>query len=478
MSQQNSEKRIEEDSTDIEFGEFQSPKIKRIPTKYVNPTPIKSPFKRKIALDDIDEDLPQSIKKEVNSVSKIYDIDSDSDDDIDIIEPVIEEVVQAERGKNGKELQKNRWCFTYNNPKCTGEEFKAFLEKSGKVKLAVFQLEKGDNGTLHFQGYMETGRERTTSLQKMLGIHKCSLLYANGTKQANHKYCTKDDTREDGPWYVGNPDDFKRKGQGARNDLDKFALVCLEEGGITTKVEEEFAGHSLRYQKHVKDYIAFKKLRDAKDKEKQYWIDMYEKEQRGEEFTGQQQRNLVLLFGPTAVGKTTWVKKEVYGNKKEDLYTKNGKNKWWCGYEGENNVLIDEFNGNEFGSIEFFNEMTNIGCFQVETKGGQAVLTADNIYIASNKHPCHWWKKGEGNIDWSDQRYRALVRRFKQVHWWNDQKELTILENPGEFQNTPEWSESNEKWVHFFVLSYAPVKHILLKLLSTLILPSLLLQGF
>ena len=47
MSQQNSEKRIQEDLTNIdEFGEFQSPKIKRIPTKYVNPTPIKSPLKR------------------------------------------------------------------------------------------------------------------------------------------------------------------------------------------------------------------------------------------------------------------------------------------------------------------------------------------------------------------------------------------------------------------------------------------------
>ena len=57
----------------------------------------------------------------------------------------------------------------------------------------------------------ETNRERTTSLQKMLGIHKCTLLYAKGTKLANHKYCTKDDTREDGPWYIGNPEDFKKK---------------------------------------------------------------------------------------------------------------------------------------------------------------------------------------------------------------------------------------------------------------------------
>ena len=51
---------------------------------------------------------------------------------------------------------------------------------------------------------------------------------------------------------------------------------------------------------------------------------------------------------------------------------------------------------------------------------------------------------------------QAGVRRFKQVHWWNDQKELTILENPGEFQNTPEWSESNEKLVCVLEGSYVP----------------------
>ena len=39
-------------------------------------------------------------------------------------------------------------------------------------------------------------------------------------------------------WY---PENFKKKGQGARNDLDEFALVCLEESGIVTgKVSYEF----------------------------------------------------------------------------------------------------------------------------------------------------------------------------------------------------------------------------------------------
>ena len=48
---------------------------------------------------------------------------------------------------------------------------------------------------------------------------------------------------------------------------------------------------------------------------------MYEKEQRGEEFTGQQQRNLVLLFGPTAAGKILMLKKKYMATKKK-IYTK------------------------------------------------------------------------------------------------------------------------------------------------------------
>ena len=68
---------------------------------------------------------------------------------------------------------------------------------------------------------------------------------------------------------------------------DGLALIaCIEQSKtpIITRVNGYafsmgltifLAGHSLRFQKHVKDYIAFKKLRDAKEKEKQYWIDMY-----------------------------------------------------------------------------------------------------------------------------------------------------------------------------------------------------------
>lgn len=465
---------------DIIIGEFTSPRISRKSTMVVNDADLdkvavsKSGFKRRFIplsesdsdddvievdhnLDDIDDDIDIALGKagklayeqlQKPELLRTVPVKEEVTEEDDVIE------VQMERGKDGLQLKKTRWTFTYNNPKCDGKTFLEQLKKSGKVKLAVFQLEKGELGTPHFQGYMETTRITTTGLQKLLGDYKCKLLYANGTKEQNHTYCTKSDTHVEGPWYIGTAADFKKKNgkQGQRSDLDQFATVCLEAGGVTDEIEEEFPGHVIRYHKHIQEYIQDKRYRDAKNAEREYWKEVVRKEDAGEEFVGQRQRECILLFGPTAVGKTEMVKKEVIGRKDEELFIKNGRNKWWSGYRNEKNILIDEFNGKEFGTVEEFNDMTNIGCLQLETKGGSTVITAERMYIASNKHPCHWWTKAgpDGFIDWKDQRYRALVRRFKEVRWWNDAKELTVLTNPGKVQDTDAWRAKNEQWVHFW----------------------------
>lgn len=43
------------------------------------------------------------------------------------------------------------WCFTVNNPDDTPEEFLELFAVPG-VKYLVFQKEKGDSGTPHYQG--------------------------------------------------------------------------------------------------------------------------------------------------------------------------------------------------------------------------------------------------------------------------------------------------------------------------------------
>ena len=76
---------------------------------------------------------------------------------------------------------------------------------------------------------------------------KMSALHAKSSKKANFKYCTKDDGRVEGPWYVKcDEDECKNKHgkQGKRTDMDRFANLVMEQKGITTKVIEEMPGHA------------------------------------------------------------------------------------------------------------------------------------------------------------------------------------------------------------------------------------------
>ena len=59
--------------------------------------------------------------------------------------------------------------------------------------------------------------------------------------------------------------------------------------------------------------------------EEEHWIRQAQLADNGQDIDGQQQRNLVLLFGPTAVGKTTEVKMQAIGRDKKVVYQKRGK---------------------------------------------------------------------------------------------------------------------------------------------------------
>ena len=182
----------------------------------------------------------------------------------------------------------------------------------------------------------------------------------------------------------------------------------------------------------------------------EYWRTQKQARLNGMETTGQQQRDCYIYFGPTGCGKTTLVKENTLGEGKS-LYTKSGENKWWCGYDDHETILMDEFKGNI--SLEHFNDITNKGIQQVECKGGMALLSADEIHIASNTHPIHWWKGRDGDdVSWRDPRYQAVARRIKRIYhwcrdgtllqitpdnpkwrqWWDGPQKTYRIENPGQ----------------------------------------------
>ena len=81
------------------------------------------------------------------------------------------------------------------------------------MKYLVYQLEMGESGTPHFQGYIQMNKPvRFTHFHPML--ERAHFEVSKGTPEQATAYCTKEDTRLEGPWVFG-----EIQGQGKRNDI-------------------------------------------------------------------------------------------------------------------------------------------------------------------------------------------------------------------------------------------------------------------
>ena len=103
------------------------------------------------------------------------------------------------------------WCFTENNPTRT------VLFPDGLpdgIKYIVYQLERGEAGTPHLQGYIALARpQRMAWIKKITSktaegvvftvFERAHLLQAKGNAEQNKTYCTKAEGRIDGPWEIG-----------------------------------------------------------------------------------------------------------------------------------------------------------------------------------------------------------------------------------------------------------------------------------
>lgn len=106
------------------------------------------------------------------------------------------------------------WCFTLFNEK------KPFEELPEYANYVVYQQECcPSTGKLHYQGYINLVRgQRLSFLQKRIGngVH---LEVAKGDAKSNKSYCTKEDTRVDGPWEFGI---IVEKGSNKRKILEQY----------------------------------------------------------------------------------------------------------------------------------------------------------------------------------------------------------------------------------------------------------------
>lgn len=249
------------------------------------------------------------------------------------------------------------------------------------IKYAVWQLELGDNGVYHYQGYMELqGKKSMAQIHEVEDFERAHFDVRRGTTDQAISYCTKADTRVDGPWYHGEP-----KEQGKRNDLTMIKTK-LDQGATMKRIAEEHFGSFCRYEKGFKNYKRIISLpRDHA-------------------------MELIVIIGPSRTGKTRQAK-DLAG---DDVYWKD-RSKWWEDYEGQHTVVWDEFYGHCCPFSDLLRIMDRYP-LRLENKGSSVNFNSRRIIFTSNQEPEDWYDKEKTHqMDWALNPLNLRIQEFGRI---------------------------------------------------------------
>lgn len=115
-------------------------------------------------------------------------------------------------------------------------------------------------------------------------------------------------------------------------------------------------------------------------------------------------RSTVVYWGGTGLGKSSEVRKHAG----QDHYSKDPRTKFWDGYQGEADVIIDEYRG-DIAISHLLRWLDNFAV-RVEIKGSSVPLQAQRFWITSNIPPRQWYP------DLDDDSFAALLRRLTINH--------------------------------------------------------------
>jgi len=260
------------------------------------------------------------------------------------------------------------WVFTINTRDGDVDEFnsrKNYIlswetELPPTVKGITFQLEKGDEGVLHLQGFVCFNT--THRLPGVKRVFQCEWMWAQRCENRARAivYARKEETRQEGPWTFGEVDGR----QGARTDIEALHND-ITAGHQNVQLWDDHFGSMLRFHKAVDVY---RQLRipntRAKPRVRVYW-------------------------GPTGTGKSHRADEEARALG-EPYYPEVAEGQvWFDNYDGVSPIIIDEFTGQ--WNVNFMKRLLDKYPLQVAVKGSFVKVQATDIWITSNQDPETWW---------------------------------------------------------------------------------------
>lgn len=273
--------------------------------------------------------------------------------------------------------QSKFWCFTINNPE---ERLGVWPE----MVYRVYQKEKGENGTTHFQGFVIfQKRLRLTKLKKF--NERAHWERMRGTAPQARDYCMKEDTRVEGPWEEGLPwnEVEPTVGKGKRTDL----LKIKEDIDKGASLLELYNNH---FEACCSNFKFFKEYKFQKEFEESKQIRPIE---------------VILYWGVAGSGKTF---KAFRNNPDAYILHKSNNGMWWPGYERQKTVIFDDFDGT-WMPISSLLRLLDVYPMHVEDKGSSTPACWTKVIITSNLPIEDWYPDAYQKCP---ERLEALKRRI------------------------------------------------------------------
>lgn len=267
--------------------------------------------------------------------------------------------------------QSTRWCFTINN--YTEDEYHTTFNT--QCRYIIIGKEVGNSNTRHLQGYVVFEKNKRLAAVKKL-FPRAHLEIARGSNRAAADYCKKEGSFEERGILPLDPKENGDRGREVEMERWKRAREASAEGCFEDVPSDIY----------VRYYRTLKEIRK----------DNMTKPPDADDVTG------VWIYGPAGVGKSRKARVDY-----PDAYLKM-QNKWWDGYQGEEFVILDDFDSKELGHhLKIWFDRYS---FLAETKGGAMHIRPKKFIVTSNYSP------DDPKFDWDDEMRAAIKRRFKIIH--------------------------------------------------------------
>lgn len=218
------------------------------------------------------------------------------------------------------------------------------------VQYLIGQLERGESGFEHFQLLVHFQRAVRLAAVKRIFGDTCHAEKA--VARAAEDYVTKEDTRIEGPFCLGEPKHRRN------NKADWDSVWDSAKSGDLESIPANI---------RVTNYNALRKI-------------------QGDFARPEPMERIVFCFyGATGTGKS----RRAWDEAGWDAYPKDPNTKFWDGYRGEEHVVIDEFRGRI--DISHILRWLDRYPVNVEIKGSVVPLRAKRIWITSNLAPSLWY---------------------------------------------------------------------------------------